>query len=177
MIARTMIVTACLAAGAIYLDGASKTESVPLRESLASFPLQVADWHGARAPDFEKKILAVLGVDEYLNRLYFRPNQVPVALYIGYYQSQRQGDTIHSPLNCLPGAGWEPVKRGHITIPIGAHAPIQSGEPGSIEVNRFVIERGTDKLALLVSKSWPRDRQRILGQDLHGRGRDAPEQN
>ena len=35
---------------------------------------------------------------------------------MGYYGSQRQGDTIHSPLNCLPGAGWEPVSEGRLQI-------------------------------------------------------------
>ncbi len=38
------------------------------------------------------------------------PATVPVGLYVGYYASQRQGDTIHSPQNCLPGAGWQPVE-------------------------------------------------------------------
>ena len=45
---------------------------------------------GVRARDIDNKILAVLGVDEYVNGFYFRQKQVPVALYIGYYQSQRR---------------------------------------------------------------------------------------
>jgi len=28
-----------------------------------------------------------------------------VSLYIAYFPSQRTSDTIHSPKNCLPGAG------------------------------------------------------------------------
>ena len=54
----------------------------------------------------------MLGVDDYLSRAYYRADGAVVGLYMGYYGSQRQGDTIHSPLNCLPGAGWEPVSRG-----------------------------------------------------------------
>ena len=34
------------------------------------------------------------------------------SLYVGYYDQQTQGQTIHSPKNCLPGAGWEPLASG-----------------------------------------------------------------
>ena len=68
-----------------------------------------ADWSGKHAPAFDAKTLEVLGVDEYLNRVYQNPSGNPVGLYIGYWGSQRQGDTMHSPLNCLPGSGWAPV--------------------------------------------------------------------
>ena len=41
----------------------------------------------------------------------------PVAgLYIGYYQSQRQGSSMHSPMNCLPGSGWQPIRGGRLSI-------------------------------------------------------------
>ena len=30
----------------------------------------------------------------------------PVSLFIGYFPTQRTGQSIHSPQNCLPGAGW-----------------------------------------------------------------------
>ena len=30
----------------------------------------------------------------------------PIGLFIGYFPTQRTGVTIHSPKNCLPGAGW-----------------------------------------------------------------------
>jgi EpsI family protein len=31
---------------------------------------------------------------------------MPIDLFIGYFPTQRTGTTIHSPKNCLPGAGW-----------------------------------------------------------------------
>ena len=43
-----------------------------------------------------------------------------IRLYVGYYATQRQGATIHSPLNCLPGAGWIPVELGRKTIDVQA---------------------------------------------------------
>src|SRR5207253_4229116 len=57
-------------------------------------------------------------------------------LYIGYYESQRQGDTIHSPLNCLPAAGWELLTMNRATIDASGR---------SIVVNRDTIQKGLDR--------------------------------
>ena len=32
--------------------------------------------------------------------------------FVSYYERQTQGKTIHSPRNCLPGAGWEVLTPG-----------------------------------------------------------------
>ena len=103
---RLLIVTAFLLLTAAYLAHASKSEPVPIRQSLATCPLNISDWTGRHAEDLDEKTLSILGVDEYLNRVYLNKRKKPVGLYIGYYGSQRQGDTMHSPLNCLPGAGY-----------------------------------------------------------------------
>jgi len=63
------------------------------------FPLDVREWRGRRAPDFDANVLRVLAVDDYLNRTYVSPSTGAVGLYVGYYSTQREGDTMHSPLN------------------------------------------------------------------------------
>ena len=73
--------------------------------------MQIGEWRGVQEPPFDPAVLRVLGVDDYLTRAYFRADKTGVGLYIGYWESQRQGDTIHSPLNCLPGSGWDPCRR------------------------------------------------------------------
>jgi EpsI family protein len=56
--------------------------------------------------------LEVLGKGDFLNREYRaatstnRSDQMPIGLYIAYFPTQRTGQSIHSPQNCLPGAGW-----------------------------------------------------------------------
>ena len=60
-----------------------------------------------------------------------------MALFIAYFPSQRQGDTIHSPKNCLPGSGWTPID--------AARMPISVTGSGPILVNRYVIAKGLDK--------------------------------
>ena len=52
--------------------------------------------------------MRAIGADDYINRVYLG-STTPIELYIGYYKDQRSGDKIHSPKNCLPGSGWEPV--------------------------------------------------------------------
>jgi EpsI family protein len=144
MITRISILSAFLLLGAAYVATASKTESIPPRESLSHFPDVIAEWRGRPGPEFDQEILDVLGVDEYVSRVYTTDTADAVGLYIGYYQSQRQGDTIHSPMNCLPGSGWEPVSRTYIDIPVQAGTAQHT-----INVNRYLIRKGLDEQVVL----------------------------
>ncbi len=140
MMNRVLILCAALLGSSVFIAWASRPEAVPPREALASLPLQIGDWQGRPGAEFSDRIMAVLGVDDYVNRLYNAPGGTPLSLYVGYYKSQRQGSSIHSPLNCLPGAGWNPVKREKLIIPAGETA---------IETNRIVILKGITKQVVL----------------------------
>jgi EpsI family protein len=59
--------------------------------------------------------LEVLGKGDFLSRMYLPErdassrtsgDDAPVGLFIGYFPTQRTGQSIHSPQHCLPGAGW-----------------------------------------------------------------------
>ena len=134
---------------------AMRPELVPLRESLNGFPMQIDRWTGREMPKFTDDIRAVLGVDEYVNRTYVAPGEPYSSLYIGYYQSQREGDTIHSPLNCLPGAGWIPMVTGKKQIQVADRAT-------PIEVNRFVIQKGLDRQVVLY---WYQSHGRVVANE------------
>jgi len=165
MLTRILILTACLAAGTAVVAKSSKTEVVPARQSLASFPLEIRDWHGRDDEPFAPDILAVLGVDDYIVRTYRTDPRAFVSLYVGYYESQRQGDTIHSPLNCLPGAGWEPVEKGY--LPITVQTDIGSGaQQQNIEVNRYVIRKGLDEQVVLY---WYQSHGRIVANEYRSK--------
>jgi len=84
-----------------------------------------------------------------------------VGLFIGYYQSQRQGDTMHSPLNCMPGAGWEPTKRERVILEVP-----ESGGTRRIEVNRIVIEKNLDKQVVLY---WYQSHGRVVASEYWGK--------
>src|SRR5262245_20468765 len=115
---RVLVLFACLLLSAGVIARADRIEPVLARQPFDTFPLTIAGWNGVQQAPFAKDVLAVLGVDDYLTRVYFNADRTEGAgLYIGYYQSQRQGDTMHSPMNCLPGAGWEPVSDTRLPVP------------------------------------------------------------
>ena len=116
MLKRASVLVACFIVATGVIARASRPEPKPARESFDSFPMTVGEWKGEKLPDFTPDILAVLGVDDYLNRAYYGPERYGLGLYIGFHGSQRQGDSIHSPLNCMPGAGWEPVSKSMKTL-------------------------------------------------------------
>jgi EpsI family protein len=155
MTARLLMLSACFLLTAGYTARAMRPEIVPLRQPLAALPVTLGEWSGYDQPRFTDEILATLGVDEYLNRTYVTAESIPIALYVGYYRSQRQGDTIHSPMNCLPGAGWEPVATRRIHVPIGEReTPIQ--------VNQVIVQKGLDRHLVLY---WYQSQSRVVASE------------
>ena len=113
---RSLILIFALATSAVLVARVDRYEVPAARSSFSEFPMRVGEWRGRQEPPLDDTILRILGVDDYLTRTYFA-NRAGVGLYVGYWASQRQGDTIHSPLNCLPGAGWEPESQTIIPAP------------------------------------------------------------
>jgi EpsI family protein len=155
---RIFVLCVTLLAASAFIARASRPEITPIRESLSELPMQIGAWQGVQAGDIEERVMAVLGVDDYVNRVYYSPDQMAAGLYVGYYQSQRSGDTIHSPLNCLPGAGWNPVKNSHITIPVN--------EGPALEVNRIVILKGMEKQLVIY---WYQSHGRVVASEYWGK--------
>ena len=155
---RLVLLSLLLLATSAFIARASKPEIVPAREPLSGLPMQIGSWMGHDSPPMDPQIRDVLGVDDYIDRTYYSPELFPTGLYVGYYRSQREGDTIHSPLNCLPGAGWNPVTKGHITIPV-------EGD-GRIEINRIVIQKGMDRQLVLY---WYQSHGRVIASEYWGK--------
>jgi EpsI family protein len=154
----TRAVTLCLLLGAttVFLANARRAEVAVTRESFASFPRDIDGWKSIVDPPMEEAILKVLGVDDYLSRVYFKPDGAAIGLYMGFYGSQRQGDTIHSPLNCLPGAGWEPASQGRLTI------NDVDGSGRDITVNRYVVQKGLERQLVLY---WYQSHGRVVASE------------
>lgn len=132
---RVAIAIAVLAAGTLLLRAANPSERVPLRRPLKEFPIVLGQWQGVDFP-FEGRLVRAAGVDDYLNRRYTDRTGHSLELYIGYYQSQRTAQGIHSPKNCLPGAGWEPVRSSQVSIPTSG---------GGATVNEYVVAKGRER--------------------------------
>jgi EpsI family protein len=138
--ARLLLLVLWLAVGAVSLRALQRQERVPSRQPLASIPTVLGDWRLQRDAQFDAETLAVLKPDDYISRSYLRDDgrHVSVAdLYVGFYETQRRGDTIHSPMNCLPGSGWQPVSTSRVLLTPAAGI--------SIDANRYVVQKGLDK--------------------------------
>src|SRR5262249_50910082 len=124
-----------------YLTRASEIERVPPHESLASFPDQSGSWRRTETQALDPRALKLLKPDDYLSRTYVNEQGVPAFLFIAYYGSQRNGQTYHSPQNCLPGAGW--AKLRHERLHVG------HGQAGQGEINYYLIGKGGEKMLTL----------------------------
>jgi len=155
MTGRLIALSACFLATSAYAAQAMRPEIVPPREPLKNLPLQIGRWQGQEAPKFSDEVLAVLGADDLLSRFYLAPQEPAVSLYLGYYRSQREGDTMHSPMNCLPGAGWLPVSDDDVAIDV-------PGRETPITVNRIVIRKGADRQVVLY---WYQSHGRVIASE------------
>ena len=80
-------------------------------------------------------------------------------LYVAYWESQRRGAQIHSPRNCLPGSGWEPLEAGVITVPVAAGA-------SRITINRYVVQKERDSMLVLY---WYQSQGRAIAGEVEAR--------
>lgn len=106
-------VVLCLGCAAVLRSSSQK--SVPLARPLSVLPRVIG---ASRAVDVKinEDELRVAGVSDYLFRVFENHSATTFSVYVGYYESQTQGKTIHSPKNCLPGNGWDFVQTGARTI-------------------------------------------------------------
>jgi EpsI family protein len=139
---RGAVSVAVLLGALLVLQLRSTGEAVPIRKPLDSFPATLGEWQGRRGTIFSTQILDKLKLKDYVMRDYGDGAGRALNLYIGYWDTQRKGAVIHSPKNCLPGAGWEPVEASFLTIALPApYSPIT--------VNRYLIQKDRDRLLVL----------------------------
>lgn len=107
-----------LALGVLLLSGIREQYSVQPRLPMRSLG---RSYDGSEGTDLvvPKEEREVAGMSDYVMRS-FGPDSAPrFTVYVGYYDKQVQGKSIHSPKNCLPGAGWEILDAQRITMPGG----------------------------------------------------------
>jgi len=143
-----------LGVGALFTVGVDHQRSMPLRAALAeSVPGEVV---GRSGQDIElsEAEQRVAGMDDYLFRVFTDGEPAEQAslapsVYVGYYERQTQGQTIHSPKNCLPGAGWQALDSREIQIATAA---------GAVAVNHYILQREDARAVVLY---WYQGRGRV----------------
>lgn len=135
---------------------ADPAEAAPVRPGLVTFPADLGAWSAHPVP-IDRTTLNVLEASDYLLADYVAPDvPAPVNLWIAYYDSQVREALIHSPRECLPGAGWEFVDIETVAAPA----------PAQFALNRAKIANGRKEMLMyywyeqrgrqLTSETWIR---------------------
>lgn len=126
------------------------------RTDFAKFPAQLGKWQG-RPGTLELIYLDELKLNDYLLSDYQDGEGQPVNLYIAYYDSQRKGESSHSPRTCIPGGGWK-IER--ITQQAVADVAVW-GMP--LTVNRVEVQRGPARALVYY---WFQQRGRLMTNEI-----------
>jgi EpsI family protein len=95
-----------LAGMVLLLHMRTDVDRNPPSDPLSQLPVMIAGWTGSDQL-IDQETRDVLGAGDFLSRIYTLDSQnAPIGLFVGYFPTQRTGQTIHSPKHCLPGAGW-----------------------------------------------------------------------
>jgi len=143
-----------LAAGCLLLLSVNRQHTMALARPLGEIPRTMVGRTGIDRAISDKE-QRVAGMDDYLLRYYAVPGDslADFTTYVGYYERQSQGETIHSPKNCLPGAGWEALEAGERAL----EAP-----GGRVVVNRYLLSN-TGERALVYY--WYQGRGRVAANE------------
>jgi EpsI family protein len=154
-----VLLTALLLGGGVINVWERAGEARVSRQPLKDFPAQLGTWRQTGADlRFDEETEKILRADDYLSRNFVSDGRM-ASFYVGYYATQRNGATYHSPLNCLPGSGWVMSDAARITI-------VPAGEGAPFEANRYVVANGKDR-ALMVY--WYQGRGRAMSSEYWGK--------
>jgi len=138
---RFWTVVLLLAGTILLLEMRPGVDRNPPSEPLSQLPSAIAGWTG-RDQQIDQETRDVLGDGDFLSRSYSQAaGRPPVGLFIGYFPTQSTGQTIHSPKNCLPGAGWVFESSSYLNLFDTNGRPHQVGEYviANNDTRQFVI--------------------------------------
>ena len=150
---RLLIVLSLLAGAGVIARGAVGVPLAP--PNLSALPYAFDTWRGVEAAPLDDETLRILAADDVLNRTYAGADRTPIGLYVAYYAVQRPGVSIHSPLHCLPGTGWEALDVDTVAL----SAP---GFPGGT-MRRMVVGRGRQRALVIY---WYTLHGRIIASEI-----------
>jgi EpsI family protein len=151
--APALAVTLILVFQGVLLYSSIRQEIIPDSRPLAQAPVEFGSWRLQHESPVDKDTQDVLQADDLLSRVY-RSGNTEAGLFVAAFRTQRTGKAPHSPKNCLPGSGWEPLTSGTAAVDVGLSAPI--------EVNRYVISHGNQRAVVLY---WYQSRDRVIASE------------
>ncbi|MCP4671248.1 MAG: EpsI family protein [Desulfobacula sp.] len=133
---------------------ASHSERIKPNKSFSEFPLEIGQWQGKKG-ELDQEVYNILGVEDYILANFRKFSGEGVNLYVGFYQSQQEGDIIHSPKNCMPGSGWKITDTSIETINM-------ADTEKSINVIKLLLQKDSEKQVVLY---WFQSRGRIISSE------------
>jgi len=152
---RVAICVVMLGAALLFVQFRSHGEAVPPRKPLETFQPVLAGWQPRESNVFTDDIQNVLKASDYVMRRYHDAAGRSLWVFIGYWETQRRGAQPHSPQNCLPGSGWEPLEVSQVNIPLAAGT--------SINVNRVLIQKDQEQQLVFY---WYQAQGRVVASEL-----------
>lgn len=146
--ARLFAPAAMMAAGCLLLFGVRRQYTAPLAAPLRTMPVAVAGAEG-RDREMSAEERRATAVTDYVFRTFGPDSATAFSLYVGYYQKQAAGRSIHSPRNCLPGVGWQTVESGKATVQVDGRL---------LTVNRYILANGPSQALVYY---WYQGRGRV----------------
>jgi EpsI family protein len=157
---RFLVAASLLMLTALFLHGRSHTEIIPQSKPLSQFPMAINGWN-AKELEITDDERSVLGTGDFMARRYWNTaasHVIPVDLFIAYFPSQRAGQTMHSPKNCMPGGGWLPSESRYDLL----EAPGR----GALTVNRYVLGKGGARMLVFY---WYQAHSRAVANEYKAR--------
>jgi EpsI family protein len=119
-------------------------------------PMTLGPWTGALAPALDPEVARVLAADRYIHRYYAGPGGT-IEMDVAYYAQPRVGANMHSPLNCLPGSGWQMVDVGETDVATAV---------GRWQVRDTIVERHGVRWAMAY---WFQSNHRVVADEFAAR--------
>jgi EpsI family protein len=119
--------------------------------------MEINGWTASPGPVPGDRELELLAATSYLSRGYRRAGR-DLSLFIAYYAMQRAGESMHTPKNCLPAAGWEILKYDQAEVPFGGRTE---------RINKFTVQNGDARALVLY---WYQTKDRIFASEYEGKG-------
>jgi EpsI family protein len=101
----------------------------------------------------EPVYIQALKMNDYFLADYVRTGAPPVNFYVAWYDSQRAGQSAHSPRSCIPGGGWR------IDSLTQAELVDVPGPDGLLRVNRALVTFGGQQQIVYY---WFQQRGRVI---------------
>lgn len=137
-----------LGLGCLLQLGAGRQHQAPLEAPLRAMPVSLAGFEG-QDRDMSVAEQRATAVNDYVFRTFEADSVTAFSVYVGYYQRQATGKSIHSPRNCLPGAGWQTVEAAKTDVNVNGRA---------VRVNRYLLAYGKDQALVYY---WYQGRGRV----------------